>query len=138
MAGSREVSPLAAAPILKFLLRLDHPTIRLRRGRDTAPGQLENEIAELARSTGCPIEWYIPAAGGRDEVFYRDVDLVTGADLVLAIFAKTAYMVGGTAHVVEKAIDVRVPAYAFVWDGHLERIGEHDPDNAWGDAVNRI
>lgn len=138
IGGSRDVSPLAAAPVIKFLLRLGHPTVLLRRGRETPPGPLEQELAELCRTTGCPIEWHMPAPGGRDEVFFRDVDMITGADLLIAVFSPGKPMEGGTAHLVEKAIDQRVPAYAFTFEEHLDRVGEYDPDNAWESLVRQL
>jgi|ERR1051326_2698724 hypothetical protein len=138
VGGSRDVDPRAAAAIIKFLLRLGHPTVLLRRGRETEPGPLESELAELARITGCPIEWHMPAPGGRDEVFFRDIDMVTSADLLLAVFSPEKSMEGGTAHLIEKAIDQRVPAYAFTFDNGLHRVGEYDPDDTWAKFVDKV
>lgn len=136
IAASRNADPHAAYHLLDIIEKVDSPTVILRRGRETEPGPIEAEIASECRAMGVPIEWRVPAPGGRDEVYYRDLDMVTKADLVLAVFSPERTMEGGTAHVVEKAIDLRVPAYAFSYDRHgLERVGEFDPDDAWGKVI---
>jgi hypothetical protein len=135
VAGSRDVGTDAAAHVLQMLMKLGGPTIIMRRGRETDPGPLEHDIAEMCRIAGFPIEWRVPAPGGRDEVYFRDMDMVTKADLVLAVFSPGRTMEGGTAHVVEKAIDLRVPAYAFTYNGKLERVGEYDPDDTWSRVI---
>lgn len=87
---------------------------------------------------GVPVELYRPKDGGRDMVFYRDIDMVSDADLVVCIFHEDAPMEGGTAHVVEKAQDRRVPVYTYTFDSatsELVRLGEWDPDDAWGSKV---
>jgi len=114
---------------------MDDPTVIMRRGRETEPGPLEEAVAFQCRDYGIPIEWRVPAPGGRQEVFNRDMDMVTGADLVLAVFSPERAMSGGTAHVVEKAMDIRVPAYAFAYTGRLERVGEFDPDDIWSKHI---
>ena len=69
--------------------------------------------------------------------FFRDIEMVSKADLVLCIFHEGQPMEGGTAHVVEKAQDKRVPVYAYTSDddGRWTRLGEWDPDDAWGSSV---
>lgn len=136
VAGSRDVDSAAAYHLAQKLTRLGASTIIMRRGRETEPGPLEIGMAELARTAGWNIEWRVPAPGGRMEVFYRDVDMVSKADLVIAVFSRRRAMEGGTGHVVEKAIDHRVAAYAYTFDGtDLERIGEYDPDDTWSRAL---
>lgn len=63
--------------------------------------------------------------------------MVAGADLVIAVFPPTKPMEGGTGHVVEKAIDQRVPAYAYTFDDRtgFARVGEYDPENTWGQTL---
>lgn len=84
-----------------------------------------------------PVELFIPEPGGRDQVFFRDIEMVREADLVIAVFSENAPMEGGTAHVVEKAQDRRVPVYAYTDDGegHWTRLGEWDPDDMWAHRV---
>jgi hypothetical protein len=110
----------------------------LRHGISTQPSQFDFSVAMSAKLLDWPVRWYIPEPGGRDQVFYRDIEMVRDADVVLAFFANGAVMEGGTAHVVEKAQDARVPVYAYEWEveyggdnGHFVRVGEHDPDNTW-------
>jgi len=136
VAGSRDVDGgHAALFVIDMIERITDPTVIMRRGRETAPGPLEEAVAAECREVGIPIEWRVPAGGGREEVFYRDMDMVTKADLVLAVFSPERAMLGGTAHVVEKAMDIRVPAYAFTYNGQLERVGEFDPDNVWSALI---
>jgi len=110
--------------------------VLLRAGNKTDPGLFEQVMAKLATSLWMDIEWVKPEPElGRAGTFLRDVEYAKKADLVLAFFQGTE-MGGGTAHVVEKAIDQEVPVYAYGFDGRsFQRIGEHDPDNRWGDSV---
>jgi hypothetical protein len=82
------------------------------------------------------VEWLTPdPTGGPSATFERDEALVRSADLVLAYFASDR-PTGGTARVVERAQDVGTPVYAYgLRDGRWARIGEHDPENAWWNAV---
>lgn len=108
----------------------------LRSGNHSEPGLFEQVMAKLGSSLWMDIEWVKPDPGsGRAGTFIRDVELVRMADLVLCFFSGTEIS-GGTAHVVEKAIDLEVPVYAYGFDGStFHRIGEHDPDNRWGDVL---
>lgn len=73
--------------------------------------------------------------GGREATYQRDVGMTRKADLVLAFFAEER-MEGGTEHVVEKALDAGTPVYSWGFNGsHFVRIGEHDPDNVYGNIV---
>jgi hypothetical protein len=108
----------------------------LRSGNKSEPGLFEQMIAKLAITLWLDVEWFRPdPAGGRGATFERDLELVRSSDLVLAYFSTTT-IIGGTAHVVEKAIDQDVPVYAygFTGDGYI-RVGEHDPDDRWGKSV---
>jgi nucleoside 2-deoxyribosyltransferase len=85
-----------------------------------------------------PVEWFRPKPGGRDEVFHRDIEMVSHADVVICVFSEDQPMEGGTAHIVEKAQDRHVPVYAYTFDansGHWARLGEWDPDNTWANQV---
>jgi hypothetical protein len=120
-------------------LSVQHPTILMRRGINTLPGRVESAIATAAKLMDWPIEWFVPEPGGRDQVFFRDIEMVREADVVLCVFTETDPMAGGTGHVVEKAIDRRVPVYAYTADIEnprvWHRLGEWDPDDAWASRV---
>jgi len=111
----------------------------MRRGINTLPGRVESAIATAAKLMDWPIEWFVPEPGGRDQVFFRDIEMVREADVVLCVFTETDPMAGGTGHVVEKAIDRRVPVYAYTADIEnprvWHRLGEWDPDDAWASRV---
>jgi hypothetical protein len=90
----------------------------------------------MCHRLGIRVLWAIPAAGGRSEVFIRDVDMVSKSDLLIVFFDEDRVMQGGTGHLIEKAQDFEVPAYAYVYaDGSIERVGEADPENRWASAV---
>lgn len=124
-----------ALALFATLLTLD-PILLLRHGISTGPGPVEFSLALAGKMLDWPVEWFTPEPGGRDQVFYRDIEMVSHADLVLAIFSEAGPMEGGTAHVVEKAQDKGVPVYAYSWvDDHLRRVGEHDPGQLWAELV---
>lgn len=93
-------------------------------------------MARFCFANGVDYEWVLPdPAGGREATYLRDVAMTRRADLVLCFFANER-MEGGTEHIVEKALDVSTPVYSWGFTGSsFVRIGEHDPDNVWGDAV---
>ena len=108
----------------------------MRRGRSTAPGRFEREVARVCALMGYDVRWFVPEPGGRDMNYYRDIEMVGEADVCIAVFDAAEPMEGGTAHVVEKAQDARVPVYAYSWDGlDYKRVGEFDPDDAWARVV---
>jgi len=110
----------------------------MRRGRSTAPGRVEREIARVCSLMGYDVRWFVPEPGGRDMVYHRDIAMVAEADVCIAIFEDGEPMTGGTGHVVEKAQDARVPVYAYSWNGaSYLRVGEFDPDDIWGGFVPR-
>ncbi len=123
-----------------FLQQLPPKTrILLRTGNKTQPGWFELVVAAACESTWLPYEWVRPdPAGGPGATFERDVAMVRDSDAVMAFFAGEE-MAGGTAHVVEKAIDARVPVYAYgLVDGAFKRIGEHDPDETWAQLAPKL
>lgn len=93
-------------------------------------------MAKLALTLWMDVEWFRPdLEAGKGATFLRDVELVRSADLVLAYFSTTT-LIGGTAHVVEKAIDLDVPVFAYgLSDGRFIRVGEHDPNGSWQSSV---
>lgn len=108
----------------------------MRRGRTTAPGRFEREIARVCALMGYDVKWFVPEPGGRDQNYYRDIEMVAEADVCIAVFTEDEPMEGGTAHVVEKAQDARVPVYAYQWNGQMyQRVGEFDPDDIWSKVV---
>lgn len=92
-------------------------------------------MAKLARRLNLTVRWSIPQAGGRSEVFIRDIDMVSQADLLLAVFSEGNEMQGGTGHLVEKAQDFGTPTYAYTFFVDLQRVGEEDPEDRWSSAV---
>jgi len=112
----------------------------MRRGISSAPGQFEFAVQLACTILNVPVRWFTPEPGGRDMVFHRDIEMVAAADLVIAVFHEDTPMDGGTAHVVEKAQDKRVPVYAYTCasdDRSWHRLGEWDPDDAWSNRVPR-
>ena len=105
--------------------------IYLRRGLRTNAGPFEQLVSRLATTLGLSYRYHLPVPhSGRAAVYNRDIAMVAESDLVVAFFAPARIMEGGTAHVVEKAIDAAVPvfAYAIHQDGRIERVGEwEDP-----------
>lgn len=125
--------------LIRFISDLPASSVLLlRSGNKSEPGIFEQMIAKLAITLWLDVEWFRPdPENGKGATFIRDVELVKSADLVLAYFSTTT-IIGGTAHVVEKAIDQDVPVYAYGFttqDGGYVRIGEHDPDDRWGKTV---
>lgn len=82
----------------------------------------------MAEQIGLAVEWYPPVAGGRDQTYRRDFELVSHADRVEVFFSADHVMEGGTAHVVEAAQMRNIPVYAWAIDtqGRLERVGEDE------------
>lgn len=125
--------------LLDFLRNgVPRATVHMRRGLKSNPGTFEQIVAEWCRRWWhLDYRWEIPLAeDGPGSVFQRDARLVAQADLVLAFFAPYHAMTGGTGHVVERAIDRDVPVYSFTLGNRLERVGDHDPHDLWGERIN--
>ena len=113
-------------------------TVFLRRGVVSPPGRFERLIAEWCLLLHLEHRWALPDPDqGRAQVFNRDLEMVSGADLVLAFLGEDG-MVGGTAHVVEAAIDRGVPVYSFIVAEEVTRLGEVDPTDSWGPVIAEV
>lgn len=114
------------------LLFPSNATVLLRHPLHRPPERFEQMVAKACEEFGFYVDWRKPVPGGRHMVYFRDIEMVGSSDLVLAFFAQD-YMSGGTEHVVDKAIDQRVPVYSYgIRDGELVLLGSHDPDDAFG------
>lgn len=101
--------------------------ILLRKPLRRPPRAFEKLTAVMAQAMGFQVTWHAPAPGGRAMVFLRDVGMVGKSDQVIAFFPEGDEMTGGTAHVVEKALDQQRPvrAYAIMGD-QLRLVGSED------------
>lgn len=110
----------------------EHATVLLRHPLHRKPERFELMMERACEAMGFEVDWRRPEPGGRHMVYYRDIEMVGSSDVVLAFFAADV-MEGGTEHVVEKAIDQRVPVYSYgIRDERLVLLGSHDPDNIFG------
>jgi hypothetical protein len=141
IGGSRSLPPgLAPRILVRFLANLPHgAVVRLRRGINTAPGLFEIQVEAVCDVLGTRVEWWRPHPGGREKVFSRDMEMVEGADLVLCFWLErqTGDEESGTVALANKAIDLRVPVYAYALadDGTVGRAGEHDSGDVWAGLV---
>lgn len=105
----------------------------------TDPGRFEQMVAVACIELWMKFEWIVPdVKEGKSANWIRDVDMVGRCDCVLAFF-EGEEMGGGTYHLVEKAMDQRVPVYSYgVVSGRFIRIGEHDPDDMWSRLAPRV
>jgi hypothetical protein len=145
IAGSRRL-PAGQAPrlLVRFLAALpDDAVILLRKGAYTEPGRFERDVENLCSILRMYWEWCVPAPTedtvGRAAVFYRDIEMVERADLVLLFFDPVEAHDGysGTAHLMDKALDAARPVYAYAVaaNGEVSRVGEYDPDHLYADIV---
>jgi hypothetical protein len=126
-------------PLLNYILATDPVTIVMR----GSAGKWAHNAFEMALHIMCVmldvrLEVHKPEAGGRKATFIRDIEMVESADVVLCVFSSEHPMEGGTAHVVEKAMDAGVPVYSYTCepDSHVwKRLGEHDPEDSWKTRV---
>ena len=142
IAGSHRLPRgYASRLLILFLAGLpEDTTILLRCGYTTGYGPFEREVAQLAKALGFDVTPCMPEPGhGREGTFARDIEMVGKSSLVLTFVLPEEAGTGGTGteHVVEKALDQRVPVYTYTVDesGRVARWGENDPDNEWGDKV---
>jgi nucleoside 2-deoxyribosyltransferase len=98
-------------------------------------------VAVLAKTMGLGVYWYKPQPGeGAGATFNRDAAMVRRADYVLAFFDEDHAMEGGTAHVVDAALNAMVPVYAWTLDpaGRLARLGEWTFDEMQAQAESDL
>lgn len=117
--------------VLAQLVKLpDGSSVLLRhpKTKGRPPGGFERMVARIAASLKIAVVWCRPEGSGREQVFHRNLNMVTMADYAVAFFT-TPEMVGGTGHVVEAAWSkgVSIEAWWITADGLAERIGEYDP-----------
>lgn len=111
----------------------------LRRGNKSTPGLFEEVMAKACTLLWLNLEWVLPdPEDGKGATFLRDIRLAERADLVLCYF-DTPQMSGGTQHVVEAAISVDTPVYAWGLEqgNGFIRIGEWDEGERWSSSVPR-
>jgi hypothetical protein len=145
IAGSRRL-PAGQAPrlLIRFLAALPADAcILLRKGAYTEPGRFERDVENLCSILHMDWEWCVPVPTGttvgRAAVYYRDIEMVDRADLVLLFFSPDEAHDGysGTAHLMDKALDAARPVYAYTVaeDGLVSRVGEYDPEHLYADIA---
>ena len=142
IGGSRSLPPGQAPRLLvRFLAALPADTVvLLRRGAKTASGRFELDTARLCAILGVGVEFCQPELpGGRKATFFRDIEMVSRSDLVIVFLQPDEVMseTSGTSHLIEKALDQHVPAYAYevAADGAVRRVGEWDEKETWAELV---
>jgi len=145
IAGSRAL-PKGQAPrlLIRFLASLpDDARVMLRCGKTTKPGMFEQDTMMLCDFLHIIWEWHLPEPTdknpGRVSVFIRDIEMIDKADLVLLFItpedAESGY--SGTMHLMDKALDVGRPVYAYsvAEDGKVKLVGDYDPDHLYANLV---
>jgi hypothetical protein len=145
IAGSRRLPPGQAPRLLvRFLAALPaDAVILLRKGAYTQPGRFESDVENLCSILHMDWEWCVPVPTGttvgRAAVYYRDIEMVARADLVLLFMDPEDAEIGhsGTSHVFDKALDADRPVYAYTVadDGMVARVGEYDPEHLYSDIA---
>lgn len=127
--GSRTLDlAQVSIPLLNELTKLPDDAQVLVRSGHSEMGQFEHLTIRLCDALGIPVATRTPEIGkGRAGVYERDISMVEESEAVIAYFDQAHVMQGGTAHVVEKAIDKEKPVYAYQvgatgceWVGGLE------------------
>lgn len=145
IAGSRRL-PRGHAPrlLIRFLAALpDDAVILMRSPMGKRPGIFESDVSALASILHMPVEWFEPVptsmTPGRASVYRRDIEMIESSDLVILFFAhdEVAEGYGGTQHLLDKALDIDRPVYAYGVDeyGSVDRVGEHDPYHQYADIA---
>ena len=147
IAGSRRL-PAGQAPrlLVRFLAALPEDAIILMRrpaSIDAMPGMFEIDVSGLASILHLDVEWFKPAPTdrhpGRAAVYYRDIEMVERADLVLLFLAAkdATDSHSGTGHLMDKALDAARPVYTYIVhdDGRVERFGEYDPEHLYANIA---
>jgi len=145
IAGSRRL-PRGQAPrlLIRFLDNLEEgDRVIVRTPKHGPPGPFEHDVMALCEILDITVETMSPAptitTPGRASVYFRDIEMVEHADLVLLFFTPEEAVEGysGTAHLMDKALDADRPVYAYTVgaDGLVCRVGEHDPDDLFAGRV---
>lgn len=147
IAGSRAL-PKGVAPrlLFEFLEKLPEDTrILLRQSASGIINPFEMHVMTLVDMVGLSVRWCQPNLkrhAGRRSVWFRDVDMIAEADLCLCYY--TSDQIGddrsGTVALVDKAMQLEVPVYAYeidIGDESLSvgRVGEHDVTDRWAGIV---
>jgi hypothetical protein len=145
IAGSRRL-PKGQAPrlLIRFLVALpEDAVILMRRPMVGAPGPFEQDVENLCGVLHLSVQFFKPepteTTRGRSSVYLRDIEMIEHADLALVFFAADEVADGysGTTHLLDKALAADRPVYAYAIDedGHIERVGEYDPDHLYVDIA---
>lgn len=108
----------------------DVVTILIRKGNRRPPQPFEAMVERLATFRRMRVEHAVPEIGrNRVGTFVRDVEMVDRSDVVLVFLDPSEDPMGdgGTAHILQRAVDANRPLYAYAvhYDG-LQWIGGID------------
>lgn len=137
IVGSRalELDGDVAQIILDELIELGDrgfDEILVRKPLRRAKRPFEALVSSLAEVMGFRVTDFTPDVGGRAQVFFRDIDMVKQSDEVVAFFPPEHEMAGGTAHVVDKALDQKKPVRAYaVVSGRRILIGSDNEEGVY-------
>jgi hypothetical protein len=122
IVGSTGFSP----PVLMTLVQSTPGIILTRQTKTWGVDQFVQAACEYMGREFTVYKMEGPSRGG---AFVRDLALLNDADKVIALFAPDKVMEGGTAHIVNKALDERkeVEAYTVDDEGELVLVGGHNP-----------
>lgn len=145
IAGSRAL-PGGQAPrlLIRFLAALsDDDRVMLRRGANTPMAHFESDVVNLCDLLHLTWDYWAPKPTeknpGRVSVFIRDIEMIDKADLVLLFITPQEAEEGysGTMHLMEKALDMDRPVYAYsvAEDGKVKLVGDYDPHHLYADLV---
>ena len=129
IVGSHDLEGLPTQ-LIDFISRLGPGSlVMLRSPRDKEPGRFEQMVAKVCGEMWVAHAYFKPGGGGRSATFERDIGMVSMSTCVMAFFA-TDEMSGGTEHVVDKAVDQRVPVASYgIRDDLLVQLGSYNPDD---------
>lgn len=135
IAGSTDFPiEVAAHGILRTIVTLPiNAKLLLRKGLRRDANPFEKLVAGIAATLSMPTEWCVPDTGGRRAVYLRDIAMVERSDAVLAFFHPDRPMQGGTGHLVDTALSIGRPVWAWtIADSRdaLVRVGEDEGELA--------
>lgn len=115
-----------APPVVMTLVQ-ETPGIILT--RDTKAWGVDQFVRASCEYLGREFTVYKADGPSRGGAFLRDLNLIRDADRIIALFSPARIMEGGTAHVVNKALDEKkeVEAYTIDDTGELVLVGGHNP-----------